>query len=123
MKNLPAAVRYPLALLVSALPFVLNAVFWKSGCVDEMLWFFPALAALTWGNFRCAGGVLSFLLLQLFLIPCARISCQVNAELYYRHIGHDFETLMVGELIFWIEFLSIVIATIPCAIGKAKAGR
>lgn len=71
MKQLPAAVRYSLALLVSALPFALNAIFWKSGCVDEMLWFFPVLALLTWLNYRCSDGWMSFLLLQLFLIPFA----------------------------------------------------
>lgn len=122
MKRLHPAIRYPLAILISVLPFVLNAVFWKSGGVDEMLWFFPVLAFLTWFNYCCTGKLLPFLLLQLFLIPCAYVSCQINTELYYRHIGQDFETLMVGELICWIEVLSIVVLTIPCAIGKAKAG-
>lgn len=123
MRKLHPSIRYPLALLLSALPFVLNAVFWRSGGVDEILWFFPALVLLTWGNYRCAGGPLPFLLLQLFLIPCAFLSCEINTELYYRHIGQDFETLMVGELISWIEIISVAVITIPCAIGKAKAGR
>lgn len=123
MKRLHPAIRYPLAILISALPFVLNAVFWKSGGVDEILWFFPALALSTWVNYLCTGKPLLFLLLQLFLIPCAYVSCQINTELYYRYIGQDFETLLVGELICWIEVFSIVFLTIPCSISKVKAGR
>lgn len=123
MKKLPAALRYPLVLLLSSLPFVLNALFWRSGSVDEMLWFFPALVLLTWVNFRCAGGAIPLFFLQLFLIPCAYFSCRINTELYYRHIGHDFETLMVGELILWIELFAIAAVTIACVILKVKTGR
>lgn len=120
MKRLPHVIRYLLLTVICVVPFVLNAVHYASGAVDELFWFFPFLTAFSWLNHRFTDKPGVFLLFQLLFLLCAVYSCWVNAWQYYCNIGHDFETLTVGELFAYLEGGSVLLITTIVFLFKMR---
>lgn len=116
MKKLPVSKRWLLLILINAAPFVLNVLFYTSGCIDELVWFVPVLLALTVCNLKSINKFWHYLVLSLFDILCIVALGAAAVYLYYHNISSDPETPMVGAFVTMIEVYAVVITAAAISV-------
>lgn len=118
MKRIWHRFKWPVLVLINALPFLLNSVFFSAGGMDDYLLFVPIFAGLTFLNFRNCKKVILYITFQVFILICIVCSGYIATYLHYHKIVGDFMTLLVGALIVLLESAICIIATAITAIVK-----
>ena len=123
MKNIWNKHKWMLLLLINALPFGLDVLFFTMGVMDNLYLFLPILAGLTALNYRNCQKVVPFILYQAFMLICIICAGYASTYLYYHNVSNDFMTPVVGELMTILQAGFNVVATAITAIVKAVTNR
>ncbi len=117
MKNLSAVIKWGFLVLLNALPFVLNVMFYKNGAMDDLFGFLPVLLGCTLLNYFCCKKPFHLGILQVCIIGFVVISGFLSLYLYQHNISNDVEGWVIGFLFIWIE----VALAIGAAVGAVRA--
>ena len=119
MKNIWSKYKWMFLLLINALPFGLDVIFYSTGAPADLALFLPVFTGLTVLNYKICQKADSYILYQVFMLLCIICAGYASTYLYYHNISNDFMTLAVGELMtLWGASISIV-ATVITAVVKA----
>lgn len=119
MKNMWNKHKWILLLLINALPFVLDVLFYTMGKMDNLYLFLPIFAGLTALNYRNCKKVIPYILYQAFMLICIICAGYASTYLYYHNVSNDFMTPVVGELMTLLGVSISIVATVITAVVKA----
>ncbi len=119
MKNVWIKYKWIFLILINALPFVLDVLFFTAGKMDNLFLFLPIFAGLTVLNYLNCQRVIPYILYQTFILVLIICAGYASIYLYYHNVSNDSMTLVVGELMtFWGASINII-ATVITAVIKA----
>ena len=119
MNNIWNRFKWIFLLLINALPFALDIIFYSSGAVVDLFLFLPVLAGLTILNFKNCQKVIPYILYQAFILICTVGTGYASTHLYYHNVSNDFMTPVVGELMTLLGTSINIAATVITAVIKA----
>ena len=119
MNNIRNRFKWIFLLLINALPFALDIIFYSFGAVVDLFLFLPVLAGLTILNFKNCQKVIPYILYQAFILICTVGTGYASTHLYYHNVSNDFMTPVVGELMTLLGTSINVAATVITAVIKA----
>ena len=105
-------------LLINALPFGLDVLFYTMGKMDNLFLFLPIFAGLTALNYRNCQKVVLYILYQAFMLICIICAGYASTYLYYHNVSNDFMTPVVGELMTLLGASISIVATLITAVVK-----
>jgi len=110
--------KWPLLVLINALPFLLNVVCFKIGAMDDLYMFLPIFLGLTALNFKNCNKITQFIALQSFILMCVVLTGYAGTYLYYHNVSSDSLTPMIGMGLVLLQVVAIIIITTIIAIVK-----
>ena len=119
MKNIWNKHKWMLLLLINALPFGLDVLFFTTGGMDNVFLFLPILAGLTALNYRNCQKVVPFILYQAFMLICIICAGYASTYLYYHNVSNDSMTPVLGMFITLLCAGISIVATLITAVVKA----
>ena len=119
MKNIWNKHKWMLLLLINALPFGLDVLFFTTGGMDNLFLFLPILAGLTALNYRNCQKVVPFILYQAFMLICIICAGYASVYLYYHNVSNDSMTPVLGMFITLLCAGISIVATLITAVVKA----
>ena len=119
MKNIWNKHKWMLLLLINALPFGLDVLFFTTGGMDNLFLFLPIFAGLTALNYRNCQKVVPFILYQAFMLICIICAGYASVYLYYHNVSNDFMTPVLGKFITLLCAGISIVATLITAVVKA----
>lgn len=120
MKRIQSAFQWFCLLLLNAMPFILNVLFFRTGSVDDLLLFVPVYIVLLMLNYKLCKELKHFVLVQLFMLIYIVVSNIASTNLYYQIVSDDPMTPVVGKLFLYLEAGILLISTAIAALRKAK---
>lgn len=106
-------------ILINALPFVLDVLFYTMGKMDNLFLFLPIFAGLTALNYRNCKKVIPYILYQAFMHICIICAGYTSTYLYYHNVSNDSMTPVVGEFMTFLGASISIVATVITAVVKA----
>lgn len=106
-------------ILINALPFVLDVLFFTAGKLDNLFLFLPIFAGLTVLNYLNCKKVIPYIFCQAFMLVCIICAGYASTYLFYHNVSNDFMTPVVGELMTFLGASINIIATVITAVIKA----
>ena len=106
-------------ILVNALPFVLDVLFYTRGGLDNLFLLLPIIAGLAFLNHSNSRNVFEFILYQVFMLVCIICSGYASTYLYYHNVSDDSMTPVVGMLMAFLGASICIITTVIIAIVRA----
>ena len=119
MKNVWNKYKWVFLLLINALPFVLDVIFYTTGGMDNLFLFLPVFTGLTFLNYKNCQKVIPYCLYQAFMLICIVCAGYASIYLYYHNVSNDSMTPVVGQLITLLGAGINIIATVTTAVIKA----
>ena len=119
MKNIWNKHKWMLLLLINALPFGLDVLFFTTGGMDNLFLFLPIFAGLTALNYRNCQKVVPFILYQAFMLICIICAGYASVYLYYHNVSNDSMTPVLGMFITLLCAGISIVATLITAVVKA----
>ena len=119
MKNIWNKHKWMLLLLINALPFGLDVLFFTTGGMDNLFLFLPIFAGLTALNYRNCQKVVPFILYQAFMLICIICAGYASTYLYYHNVSNDSMTPVLGMFITLLCAGISIVATLITAVVKA----
>ena len=119
MKNIWNKHKWMLLLLINALPFVLDVLFYTTGAMDNLYLFLPIFAGLTLLNYRNCQKVIPYILYQAFMLVCIICAGYASTYLYYHNVSNDFMTPVVGKLMTLLGANISIVAAVITSVVKA----
>ena len=119
MKNVWIKYKWIFLILINALPFVVDVLFFATGKTDNLSLFLPIFAGLTILNYLNCKKAISYILYQAFMLACIICAGYASTYLYYHNISNDSMTPVVGELFVYLESLTNTVTTVITAVIKA----
>ena len=106
-------------LLINALPFGLDVIFYSFGVMDDLFLFLPVFAGLTVLNYKNSQKLIPYILYQAFMLICIICAGYASTYLYYHNVSNDSMTPVVGEFLTLLGVSISIVATFITAVGKA----
>ena len=119
MKRVWNKYKWVFLLLINALPFVLDVLFYTRGAVDNLYLFLPIFAVLTALNYGNCQKVVPYILYQVFMLICIICAGYASTYLFYHNVSNDSMTPLVGELMTFLGASISIVATVITAVVKA----
>ena len=119
MKNIWNKYKWILLLLINALPFGLDVIFYSAGAPADLALFLPVFIGLTVLNYKNSPKVIAYILYQVFMLICIICAGYASTYLYYHNISNDYMTLAVGKLGTLLGANISFVATVITAVVKA----
>lgn len=119
MKNIWNKYKWILLLLINALPFGFDVIFYSAGAPADLVLFLPVFIGLTVLNYKISQKLIPYILYQAFMLICIICSGYASTYLYYHNISNDFMTLVVGEFMTLLGVSISVFVTVVTSVVKA----
>ena len=119
MKNVWNKYKWVFLLLINALPFVLDVIFYPAGAMVDLYLFLPVFTGLTVLNYKNCQKVIPYCLYQAFMLICIVCAGYASTYLYYHNISNDILTPVVGKLMTLLGASISIVATVITAVVKA----
>ena len=108
-------------ILINALPFAMDILFYSNGGMDNLFLFIPAFAGLTMLNYHFTNQVVHYIIIQFYFLVCLISSGCISTHLYYNNISDDPMTPAIGMLLVYSSSIVVVITTVITGIAKKKS--
>ena len=122
MKKIWLTYKWLWLILINALPFALNVLFYKNGGMDDVFLFLPIFAGLTYLNYRNCNTA-QFIGFQAWILLGVIVSGYASTYLYYHNVSNDSMTPPVGQLVVMLEAAAVIVVSAMTAIVKATKAR
>ena len=119
MKNVWIKYKWLFLILINALPFVLDVLFFFTGKMDNLFLFLPIFAGLTVLNYLNCQKVIPYILYQAFMLVLIICTGYASTYLYYHNVSNDSLTPVVGMLVTLLGAGINILATVITAVIKA----
>ncbi len=119
MKNVWIKYKWIFLILINALPFAADVLFFATGKTDNLFLFLPIFVGLSILNYQNCKKTISYILYQAFMLACIICAGYASTYLYYHNISNDSMTPIVGELFVYLESITNTVATVITAVIKA----
>ena len=119
MKNVWNKYKWVFLLLINALPFGLDIIFYSAGAMGDLFLFLPVFIGLTVLNYKNCQKIIPYVLYQAFMLICIICTGYASTYLYYHNVSNDFMTPVVGELMTLLGASISFVATVITAVVKA----
>ena len=119
MKKIWLTYKWLWLILINALPFALNVLFYKNGGMDDVFLFLPIFAGLTYLNYRNCNTA-QFIGFQAWILLGVIVSGYASTYLYYHNVSNDSMTPPVGQLVVMLEAAAVIVASAIAAIIKTR---
>ena len=119
MKNVWNKYKWVFLLLINALPFGLDIIFYSAGAMGDLFLFLPVFIGLTVLNYKNCQKIIPYVLYQAFMLICIICTGYASTYLYYHNVSNDFMTPVVGELMTLLGASISIVATVITAVVKA----
>ena len=119
MKNVWIKYKWLFLILINALPFVLDVLFFFTGKMDNLFLFLPIFAGLTVLNYLNCQKVIPYILYQAFILVLIICTGYASTYLYYHNVSNDSLTPVVGMLVTLLGAGINILATVITAVIKA----
>lgn len=119
MKNVWNKYKWVFLLLINALPFGLDIIFYSAGAMGDLFLFLPVFIGLTVLNYKNCQKITPYVLYQAFMLICIICTGYASTYLYYHNVSNDFMTPVVGELMTLLGASISIVATVITAVVKA----
>ena len=106
-------------LLINALPFGLDVIFYSFGAMDGLFLFLPVFAGLTVLNYKNSQKLIPYILYQAFMLICIICAGYASTYLYYHNVSNDSMTPVLGMFITLLCASISIVATVITAVIKA----
>ena len=119
MKNVWIKYKWLFLILINALPFVWDVLFFTAGKMDNLYLFLPIFAGLTVLNYLNCQKVIPYILYQAWMLVLIICAGYASTYLYYHNVSNDSLTPVVGMLMTLLSAGINILATVITAVIKA----
>ena len=123
MKNFLTSRKFLIFTLIESVPFVLSAIFYKSGAVDEIYWLIPTLVAVSILNLFIFKITSNFIIIQSIILLLGSLCRVLEAIMWISYAGDDGWAWAFRQLYTIICAVAIVPQIIVVYISKPAKPR